>query len=115
MKTVSRPSSKTVSRWWGFVAALCGLATLFAFGHFGEPGRGRLAGASVCALVAAARSQWDLKDRDGFWVILIILIIVHALVVFGTPSLGDHYPGILLAPFIVIDLVFMVLIFSSLN
>lgn len=105
----------STSRKWGLIATLSGLVAFIAFSSLGDPGRGRLAWLSVTVIVLAVRIRWDLRDRGLFWIALAAIVLAHSIVVFEAPALGDHYPALLLAPFAVIDLAVVFLIFAMLE
>ena len=98
----------STSRKWGIIATLSGFV---AFVSLGDPGRGRLAWLSVTVIVLAVRVRWDLKDKGTFWIAVAAIVVAHGLLVIEAPAFGDHYPALLLAPFGLIDLAFVFLIF----
>ena len=101
-----QPPSRLTQK-WVLLALLCLSLLFFVFACLGDPGRGRAAYISAALITIVASARWDLRDRAWFWLMLAIVVLVHAALVLLIPWTDRSYPGYSLLPVGVLDLGFV--------
>ncbi len=92
------------------MAAMIG--TSMVFDHFNQGGRGGIAAASVGVLLGVLLISWNARRTPGFWSVVAIFSLLHAVMVFGPPWSGTDVSMYVLFPFAIVD---GVIFFSVLN
>lgn len=92
---------------WLLVAGLAAAAPFFAFWLYeGNLLRAMIAALSAAALVATAVTLWSYRRYATLWAVLAISVTAHCVLVLHVPNADTHFPGIALAPELVIDVLF---------
>jgi hypothetical protein len=99
--------SLSESRKWGFIAGACGLLVYFGFYFIGYKEKALFAGAAAVAMVSVCRLRKDIFSNAWFWIFVTIFTLIHVYLIFIIPFGEFHSPGILLVPFVLIDIVIM--------
>jgi hypothetical protein len=101
------------SRKLGLIAIACGAVPYIALTILGYSGiKCFFAGMSVAAMVFVGRIRKDLLRIIWFWIVLSVFIIIHFVVFFTIPDKDFYYPGIILSPFLLADILIMFLCVS---
>jgi len=96
-------SSDLISRKWLLLVLLCMVPPFLLFAVGGDPGRGRAAAIALAVILVVTRVHWDLRKYAWFWVTVVVLVILHALLILLVPWTDKSYSGITLLPIAVVD------------
>ena len=93
-------------KWQGIVAAVAGFGIFLMFSHFGEEGRGTLAGAFAATVGMTIRMSWPSRVRQWYLSAVAALIAVHIFVILVSDwhSAAD-WTGLLVMPIMAVDMI----------
>ena len=82
----------------GLLIVACVSPVFLIFAYFGDPGRGRAASMSIGMMVIVFRKAWHLRSKPRFWLTLLVIATLHAVLLVYVPWNNKALPGVVLVP-----------------
>lgn len=83
-----------------------GLPIFLYFVFIDEQFKGFVSLLSICSVVVSAISLHKLKYTVSYWIVNVISVFLHIVLVSNLAAQDSHFPGVILAPFVIFDLIF---------
>ncbi len=96
----------SVTRKWSYLMALCTSPIFILFVILGDTGRGRAAW--LCAMMIALVTRYfgDLRSRVWFWVVIVVIVLMHVPLIVLVPWSSRHLTYVALLPLGLLDMAF---------
>jgi hypothetical protein len=103
VEDITFPKAERYDKNLALIAIGCGLPLFFLFAYLGDPSRGIVASLSAGALTIIISTLWNLKSYITFWFMLALSIFFHMAMIWYFGGYDTHFPGIILAPLLILD------------